>query len=258
MNRIMLQRMLTQEGAIISLAENGLKAVQVIQDHPHSFDAVMMDIQMPVMDGLTAIQTIRNKLMLNTLPILACSAGVHSQDYFNALASGAAGFVRKPIERESMLEALESVLRITSHPRKTESLDRITADSGKTSWPVIEGIDSQALEQELDGDIEFFITMLTGLQKALKEALAHLPEEIDQAHDKANARLHKLRGSLGCVSATRLIDSCLRLEDSIQADAQGNIHKNWHHLEVELELLMGQVERGLLDSRPSIASASPT
>ncbi len=245
MNRIMLQRMLTQEGATVSLAENGLKAVQAVQGDPHSFDVVMMDVQMPIMDGLTAIQTIRKKLMLNNLPILACSAGVHSQDYFNALASGAAGFVRKPIERESMLEALESVLRITGAPDTTESSEEVPADAGKTTWPVIEGIDSQALQQELDDDLEFFITILNGLQQALKEALTHLPEEIDQAHDKANARLHKLRGSLGCVSATRLIDSCLRLEYSIKTGAEFGIYKNWHHLEVELELMIEELERGL-------------
>jgi CheY-like chemotaxis protein len=258
MNRTMLKRMLMQEGASVSLAENGLQAVQAVQQAPHAFDVVLMDVKMPVMDGLTAIALIRNQLAPsapNALPILACSAGVHPQDCCDALAAGAAGFVSKPIMRTALLEKLKSIFSITSESRPNELPARIPVAAQAPVWPVIDGIDSLALQSELEGDLEFFITLLTGLRQALKEALVHLPKEIQQAHDQANARLHKLRGSLGCVGAHQLIASCLRLEDSIKADDAGSIAKHWHHLELELELLMENMEQGLLDSSlPEAAS----
>ncbi len=255
MNRLMLKRMLIQEGATVSLAENGLQAVQAVKEAPQVFDVVLMDVQMPVMDGLTAIEWIRKNLVPNTLPVLACSAGVHSQDYFNALAAGASGFVVKPIMRESLLEKLKSIFSIAIDSKTNELSARIPVDAEAQVWPIIDGIDSLALQGELEGDLELFITLLTGLQKTLQEALLHLPREIHQAHDQANSRLHKLRGSLGCVYAKPLIDSCLRLEDSIKADDVCRTSVNWQQLAVELELLIENMERGLLDCRPPTSSA---
>jgi CheY-like chemotaxis protein len=64
------------EGAIVTQASEGRQALEILMERPRSFDVVLMDIQMPIMDGLTAARTIRQKPDLDELPIIALSASV--------------------------------------------------------------------------------------------------------------------------------------------------------------------------------------
>ena len=110
LNRLVIQRQLQREGARVQLAEDGLQALGVLRAQPGAFDVVLMDVQMPTLDGLSATRALRADPALAHLPVIGLSAGVLAQDQDAALAAGMNRFVAKPVDLERLVEALHPCL----------------------------------------------------------------------------------------------------------------------------------------------------
>ena len=103
--------LLELEGASVDTAENGQEAVrQFVNSAPDFYQAILMDIQMPVMNGLEACCAIRNSLhgAAKTIPIIGLSANAFQQDAARAMECGMNGYVVKPFSMEKLLEAIET------------------------------------------------------------------------------------------------------------------------------------------------------
>ena len=108
MNAFVAQKMLEKEGHTVALAEDGLQALDAVRRD--TFDVILMDINMPRMDGLTATQKMRNDIeSTKVTPILAFSANVLPEDKDRFLQNGMDGFIGKPIQMEELRSALEAV-----------------------------------------------------------------------------------------------------------------------------------------------------
>jgi signal transduction histidine kinase/CheY-like chemotaxis protein len=106
-NRLVLQIMLDQMGADVRSTENGLEACEAFE--AESFDVILMDMQMPVMDGLTAIRRIRRREQerrLSRTPILLVTANASPEHRVAGTAAGADGFVTKPLSAQTLLAAI--------------------------------------------------------------------------------------------------------------------------------------------------------
>jgi len=106
MNRDLVEQVLIREGASVTLAGDGQQAVQLLQAPSHGFDAVLMDVQMPVMDGRTATRLIRGPLGLTQLPIIALTAGVLADEQRLIRAAGADEVLPKPLDLEQLVATL--------------------------------------------------------------------------------------------------------------------------------------------------------
>ena len=87
------------------MAHNGEQALEVFQNHaPKTFDAVLMDVMMPVMDGLTATRAIRNldRPDAKTIPIIAMTANAFAEDVEKCIAAGMDAHIAKPVEIETI------------------------------------------------------------------------------------------------------------------------------------------------------------
>ncbi len=104
-NQFLIQKMLAKTGAKISLANNGSEGVKFAQ--AHAYNVILMDIQMPVMDGHDAVKMLRSKG--NTGPIVALTAHAMKEERERAIDSGFSHFLTKPIHRKSLLELLEGL-----------------------------------------------------------------------------------------------------------------------------------------------------
>jgi signal transduction histidine kinase/ActR/RegA family two-component response regulator len=105
-NLMVLEKALQREGATVTLAADGHQALQILREKIGDFDVVLMDIQMPVMDGLTATREIRLDPMLARVPVVALTAGVLAEEREAARAAGMDAFLTKPLDLRQMLDTL--------------------------------------------------------------------------------------------------------------------------------------------------------
>jgi CheY-like chemotaxis protein len=109
-NLLVAEKILQRQGAQVVTAVDGQEALDRLKAADEDFDAVLMDIQMPVMDGLTATREIRRDPRFAALPVIALTAGVLPQEREAALAAGMTDFLVKPI---SMADVTSTLLRLT-------------------------------------------------------------------------------------------------------------------------------------------------
>ena len=110
-NRLVLEKMLTPTGANLTFCENGLEALDCISDA--EFDLVLMDISMPVMDGLTASRKIREtetRKQSGVRPIIALTANAMESDREECIAAGMTGFLTKPIRKTELIQGIQTAL----------------------------------------------------------------------------------------------------------------------------------------------------
>ncbi|WP_138513420.1 response regulator [Rhodoferax bucti] len=105
-NQLVAKGLLKQEGADITLADNGRIAVDLLTAQPEAFDAVLMDVQMPVMDGYEATRTLRALPGFAELPVIAMTANAMASDREACLAAGMNDHVGKPFEIDHLVATL--------------------------------------------------------------------------------------------------------------------------------------------------------
>ena len=114
LNQIVARGMLEIAGAAVDVAENGEIAVRMLRDRPEDYDLVLMDVQMPVMDGYEATRLIRQELALK-LPVVAMTAGVMQSEKDECIAAGMDDFIAKPVDVDQMMSTIER--HIPAHKR---------------------------------------------------------------------------------------------------------------------------------------------
>jgi len=117
-NQQVAEELLAAEGALVALAANGLLGVQAVAAAQPPFDAVLMDIQMPVMDGFAATRAIRQELGLSTLPIIAMTANALQSDRLDCLAGGMDEHVGKPFDITALVDVITRLVRGSDKARR--------------------------------------------------------------------------------------------------------------------------------------------
>ena len=111
-NAEIVMTLLKMHGAAVDWVQNGREALDAFEAAPESYAMILMDIQMPVMDGLEATRRIRalSRPGQRTVPIIALSANAFAEDIDAALKGGMNGYLSKPIEPGKLLEAVQRLL----------------------------------------------------------------------------------------------------------------------------------------------------
>ncbi|CAG0985261.1 partial Autoinducer 2 sensor kinase/phosphatase LuxQ, partial [Rhodocyclaceae bacterium] len=110
-NRLVATRILEKAGIAVTSAENGAEALMRLEAAPEAFDAVLMDIQMPVMDGIAATRRLRTNPRFAALPIIAMTADAMAEDQQRCLDAGMQDYVPKPVSVPVLLAALARATR---------------------------------------------------------------------------------------------------------------------------------------------------
>ena len=199
------RRILEAEGARVRVASNGQQAVDLLKAEPDAIDIVLMDVQMPVLDGYDATRRIRGELGLQDLPIIALTAGALSSERQRSAAAGMDDYIVKPFDAQQLMR---SVLRHVQPPGGLQAYQSTVAHDEHdkaaqphAAWPEIEGIDSEDARERLNNDFELFRSMLKRLLGEFADVA--LPGQASDAGALAThaGRMHKLRGSAGLLGA---------------------------------------------------------
>jgi PAS domain S-box-containing protein len=230
MNREVVERALSLEGAITSQAADGQQALQMLKARTEGFDAVLMDVRMPVMDGLTATRLIRDDLGLTGLPVIALTAGVMAEEQEAVRAAGMNDFLAKPLDLEQMVAlllrwveprpALGPTVPVSTQPNPVPSpIASPIAPGGEGTTlglPDIPGIDRQRAAQTLGLDPDRFLRLLAQFAVEFADAVARTREDLAQGErETAIRRVHTLRGNAGNLGAIELMQVAGSLEEVI-------------------------------------------
>ena len=207
MNLEVAKRLFEIEGAHVDVARNGQEALDVLSALPAAYDVVLMDVQMPVLDGHEATRRIRGQLGLAALPIIALTAGALTSERQRAAAAGMDGFISKPFEAAAAVACIRSHLR---HPPPVPAhADARQAGVGASGtppgvvvpWPEVEGIDSDDARRRMGNDAELFRRMLVRWVRDPVDA--SIPAGVLDAAAFADCamRMHRLKGSAGTLGA---------------------------------------------------------
>jgi len=196
-NRQIADELLSGEGAQVALAEGGIEGVDRVMAQTSLFDAVLMDIQMPDIDGLEATRRIRLHPRFATLPIIAMTANASKIDRESCLQAGMNEHVGKPID----LEHLVKTLLIQTGRDVTHSATD-TAPTKKTGT-LVESYDS--ILSRLGGNLSLIRSVLTEFGPDVRKLLAglHAPISHQDATGAASV-LHAIKGSAGTMGAVAL------------------------------------------------------
>ncbi|OYU00304.1 MAG: hypothetical protein CFE40_03080 [Burkholderiales bacterium PBB1] len=216
------KRVLEGEGAEVTVAHHGEEAVELLRADPQGFDVVLMDVQMPVLDGLGASRRIRNELGLCMLPIIALTAGALLSERQRALDAGMDDFISKPFDPPAMVGLLRrhiEAARGSSLPIGTRVLPIAPAETAPSPWPAIDGIDTASVRTRLDGDLLLFVRLLRCLCDEFAD-LAVIDVRTPRPPDRVAlvARLHKLVGSAGVLGATAVQAAAAAAERAWRAE----------------------------------------
>ena len=190
------------------IANNGLEAVAILEHR--TFDLILMDIQMPGMDGYTATQTIRQDLALNT-PIIAMTAYTMPGERERCLATGMNAFLAKPVRMEQIDEILDIFAPGLVLPASSGADVRGTNTEKEL-------IDHAYLKEVTDGDNELLADLLSLFIRDLPSYRQTLFEAIE-AQDRPvfNQTAHKFRSSLNSLAMLSLAERLKEVESEDQA-----------------------------------------
>ncbi|WAC73058.1 PAS domain S-box protein [Roseateles sp. SL47] len=196
------KRILESCGASVALATDGREAVDYLRQHAQQCHLVLMDIHMPVLDGMAATRMIRQDLGLEALPIVALTAGALASQRQEARFAGMNDFIVKPFQPGEVIDCICRHVKRVRSATPTSDADAAEALDPMGDWPTITGIDTADVRQRLDGDHTLFLSLLGMLLK--DNPSVPLPSMAGEGMPALAARLHKLRGSAGNVGAVAI------------------------------------------------------
>lgn len=196
----------------VVVANHGQEAVDIVQRQ--AFDAVLMDVHMPVMSGIEATEIIRRLPAYQHLPIIALTAGVTQEEQVNCLACGMNGFIAKPI---NPIELIDLLVKLLGRDEESEmSINASLPQAGESKLKALPGFDFGNVLILLDGDEGLLVSLLHTLHDNAITVQATLDVLLDkQDFQAAHQLIHTLKGSAGNLGAMHLHDAASALDKGL-------------------------------------------
>jgi two-component system sensor histidine kinase/response regulator len=198
-------------GITVEVAQNGREAVEVMAQRGDQFDGILMDIQMPVMDGYEATRLIRTRWSADRLPIIAMTAHARGEDREKCLQAGMNAHIAKPVEQADLHCCLSAVIRRDTHSAQLPLPSPRSPDfpSSLPGFAVAEGL------ARLNGNARLYRKLITtfcrnrqNCAEGIGTALAG--DDLNRAHFLA----HGLKGVAGNLATTDLYATACALDDA--------------------------------------------
>ena len=213
---------LSDGGLVVELAANGRIACEMVLDSNRSYDVVLMDVQMPEMDGIAATRKIRERVNADALPIIAMTAHAYEQERQNCFDAGMNDHVAKPVDPAILMRTLERWLQ----PRATGGASGSAAKTADAT--AVAKVAAADLPAELPPfDIPTALARVNGKAPLLRKlilsfgtnyraAAATLREDIASgALDDARRLAHTIKGVAGSLELRKVAEASRQLEDAL-------------------------------------------
>jgi PAS domain S-box-containing protein len=256
LNREVALELLSDVGVRVDTANNGQMALQRLQEQP--YDLVLMDMQMPVMDGLTATRLLRAQARFAALPVIAMTANAMETDRQACLQAGMNDHIPKPIEPDMLFATL---LHWTRTQTEAVASAPANATGPEEGLPAIAGLDVRNGLRLVRGKKDFYLSMLRKYAAGQKGAVAALRADLQQGlNADALRRAHNLKSLSASIAMAPLSSLAAEVEAQLRSgmDAAA-LQPALQALDAALQSFLQALTQQLASvARPAGSAATPS
>jgi CheY-like chemotaxis protein/HPt (histidine-containing phosphotransfer) domain-containing protein len=218
------QRILERQGARVTTCSDGASALATLRSHHPDIDVVLMDVQMPFVDGNEATRRIRGELRLTALPIVALTAGALLGERQRSLDAGMNDFISKPFDPQVLIRKVRRLVETARGEPIPMVFDDKKSES-EYSRPFLRSIDAAVVQQMFGEDLSLFKSLLARMLRDYAEfALPQIVALTDEAACRyLQGRAHKLKGSAGMIGATMVMRLAGAVERALQENRSADV-----------------------------------
>lgn len=252
LNQQVAVELLEEGGFDTDIAENGKIAVEMVSKK--AYDIVLMDMQMPVMDGIEATRRIRENQKYKNLPIIAMTANAMASDRQLCIEAGMNDHIAKPIDPEQLFFILQKYI-----PKKIFAENKRMEEMQEESELIISGLNTELGLRRVLGKRQFYITLLRKYVEEQKSFQKEIDSAMEEKDCKTAERLvHTLKGVSGSIGAEVIQDKASALEEAIRKrESDIVIREKIEDTVSALQILIEEIENKLPDECIERKEASP-
>ncbi|MEJ2731250.1 MAG: response regulator [Deltaproteobacteria bacterium] len=244
-NQQVAKEILEGAGLKITLANDGQEAVNAVKEN--EFDVVLMDVQMPVMDGYTATREIRKDPRLREVPIIAMTANAMAGDREKSLKAGMNDHVAKPIDPNDLFSTLAKWIEPGDRKVQLDSAkDRLAekAEREDDSMPELPGISVAVGLKNVGGNEKFYLKLLLQFLDTNRDSANEIREALAKKDRSLSVRLaHTVKGIAGTLGAGGLAQVAGELEKTLKTGETSGLYALLHEFESNLNQVMHSIEK---------------
>ncbi len=246
-NQEVAMQLLNKAGLSVQVANNGEQAVQMLGDRRNSIDAVLMDVQMPVMDGYQATAEIRKSPAASgpgpgedsRLPIIAMTAHAMEGDREKCLQAGMDDYIAKPISPRELYATLIKWIEPGLREVPASEQPGVRDDQGAELPETLPGVAMQAGLERVGGDRSIYRKILSRFYQNNQYQVQEIQNAMDdQDMAEAASRVHKLKGVAGNIGAQEVYQSAALLEKALNEDKSTEARDLLPKLQDELDTVL--------------------
>lgn len=236
-NQLVAKDILEQVGVRVSIASNGQEAIKHVRTN--KFDAVLMDVQMPIMDGYKATEILRLTYSSAELPIIAMTANALRGDRERSIESGMNDYISKPIDPKLLFETLEKWLSGNS----METIQTLVEEPPNQTIKVLE-LEKTLLR--LGNKQEFYYDLLTRYTDNYSHWVKELSDlKLNLQEVEAKRLIHSLKGVTGNIGAMKLNQFIVQFEEHYETYSEQDVAEKLEELSIINEELLKTIEKVL-------------
>ncbi|MBF0162012.1 MAG: response regulator [Magnetococcales bacterium] len=221
-NQQVATEILQRAGLLVESAHNGLEALRMLNEA--TYDAVLMDLQMPEMDGLTATRRLRQEARFQKLPIIAMTAHATEEERDKCLAAGMNAHLTKPIQPEKLYATLLRWIGVIAQPATTPAAPPEHPE--QPPLPELPGVDCVTGVQRIGGNRTLYRQLLRRFHEENHPTTAEIHRALAAGDIEQAARLlHKLKGVAANLGADALHQATVALEQALQYGDASQKHR---------------------------------
>ena len=251
-NQKLALKLLERQGWKVTVAEDGRQAVELAKEG--DFDLILMDVQMPEMDGLEATRTIREweEGTGRHVPIVALTAHAFEEDRKRCLEAGMDAYLTKPIKVQELFKTIEELLPHLAHAESPQQQEPPSPQEPSPEGPTFDM--TKALEMA-GGDVEFLKELIEIYRSDYPQKLARIREALERGDAKTlYENAHSLKGSSGNLGLRRAYELALRIEKMGKEGRLEGVEEVLRELEEELKRFETTVSREGWEAEVAAAS----
>jgi len=252
-NRLAVTEMLNEANASVDIAEDGRQALQMVGESEAPYDVVLMDVQMPVMDGLEATRMMRKNHTPEDLPVIAMTAHVLAEERDKCASAGMNDFLSKPVTSDLLMKMVLNWSRqpdaATAFAGNEEAAsiesDNVTGESDNIAGlGELEGIDVKATLEKFKVKPDLLARLMGKFHDQYTDFLEHLSQALAQ-HDlpRGENLVHGVSGSAGYIGADALQQEAVRLENMLREGKNEDLEVQVSKFTQEFQIVLRSTAR---------------